>query len=149
NIRIEGDASGVTAAGLTVLGKAVVINQFTRVDNGPVANGNHIEVRAVSDRNGSLVATRILVQGASTQAFLQGPVTAADAAAGTLTIVGSAIASDGTTEWRASSTSTELPVTKAAFFGQINANVTVVKVKWAPFASVAAPIKEAEIELGK
>ena len=149
NIRIEGDASGVTAAGLTVLGKAVVINQFTRVDNGPVANGNHIEVRAVPDRNGSLVATRIVVQGASTQAFLQGPVTAADAAAGTLTIVGSAIASDGTTEWRASSTSTELPVTKAAFFGQINANVTVVKVKWAPFASVAAPIKEAEIELGK
>ena len=149
NIKIEADASGVTATSLTVLGKTAAINQFTRTDNGPVVNGSHVEVRAVPNRDGNLIATRIVVQSVSTKAFLQGPVTAADSTAGTLTILGSTIVSDGSTEWRVSSTSTELPVTKAAFFSQINANVTVVKVKWDPFTSVAAAIKEAEIEHGK
>ena len=149
NIRIEADASAVGATSLTVLGKSVAINQFTRIDNGPVADGSHVEVRAAADRDGNLIATRIVVQGASTRAFLQGPVTAADATAGTLTILGNAIVSDANTEWRASSTSSELAVTKAAFFAQVRVNATVVKVKWDPFTSVAAPINEAEIELGK
>lgn len=148
NIKIEGDASGVTATGLTVLGKAVAIDQFTRVDNGPVADTDHVEVRAVLDRNGNLIATRIVVRSASTKAFLQGPVTAANSAAGTLTILGTAIVSDGSTQWRASSTSTDLPVTQTVFFGQIIANVTVVKVKWDPFTSTSLAIKEAEIEIG-
>lgn len=147
NIKIEGDASLVSATGLTVLGKAVAINQFTQVDNG-LANGSHVEVRAVPDRNGNLIATRIVVRSASTKAFLQGPVTAANSAAGTLTILGTAIVSDGSTQWRASSTSTDLPVTQTVFFGQINANVTVVKVKWDPFTSTSLAIKEAEIEIG-
>jgi hypothetical protein len=42
NIKIEADASGVTATGLTVLGKTVAVNPFTRTDNGPVANGSHL-----------------------------------------------------------------------------------------------------------
>ena len=146
NVRIEADASAVTATSLTVLGKTIAINQFTRTDNGPVVNGSHVEVRAVSDRNGNFIATRIVVQGASTKAFLQGPVTSADSTAGTLNILGNAIVSDGNTEWRVSSTSTELPVSKAAFFAQVKTNVTVVKVKWDPFTGVTAPIKEAEIE---
>ena len=149
NLRIEADASAVTATGLTALGKTIAINQFTRIDNGPVVNGSHVEVRAVSDRNGNLIASRIVVQGASTKAFLQGPVTAADSAAGTLTILGNAVVSDGSTEWRLSSNSTELPVSKAAFFAQVRTNVTVVKVKWDPFTAVTAPIKEAEIETSK
>ena len=148
NIKIEGNASLVSATSLTVLGKTVAINQFTRIDNPPLANGSHVEVRAAPDRNGNLIATRIVVQGASTKAFLQGPVTAADSTVGTLTILGSVIVSDNSTEWRVSSTSTDLPVLKAAFFSQIRLNVTVVKVKWDPFTNTGAPIKEAEIEIG-
>jgi hypothetical protein len=148
NIKIEADASAVGGASLTVLGKPVAINQFTRIDNGPVANGSHVEVRALPDRDGNLIATRIVVQSASNKAFLQGPVTAANSTAGTLTIVGTAIVSDGSTEWRVSSTSTELPVTQAAFFAQVHTNVTVVKVRWDSFTNTSAPIKEAEIEIG-
>jgi hypothetical protein len=149
NIKIEADASGVTATGLTVLGKTVAVNPFTRIDNGPVANTDHVEVRAVRDRDGNLIATRIVKQSASSKAFLQGPVTAADSIAGTLTILGITVGSNISTEWRASSTSTEVPVSKAAFFSQINANVTAVKVRWDSFTGLAVPIKEAEIELGK
>jgi hypothetical protein len=148
NIKIEADTSAVSATSLTVLGKIVAINQFTRIDGGPVANNDHVEVRAILDRNSDLIATRIVVRSASTKAFLQGPVTAADSTLGTLTILGDAIVSDNSTEWRVSSTSTDIPVTKAAFFAQVHVNVTVVKVRWDAFTSVLLPIKEAEIEIG-
>lgn len=148
NIKIEGDASGVSASGLTMLGKSIGINQFTRVDNGPIANNSHVEVRANLDRNGNLIATRIIVKSASTKAFLQGPVTAADSAAGTLTILGSTLVSDSATQWRVSSTSTEAAVTKAAFYAQLKTN-SVVKVRWDSFTALTVPFKEAEIEIGK
>jgi hypothetical protein len=147
NIKIEADAAAVSGTSLTVLGKIVAINQFTRIDN-PFVSGDHVEVRAILDRNSSLIATRIVVKSASNKAFLQAPVTAANGTLGTLTILGDAIVSDGSTQWRASSTSTDMPVTQAAFFAQVQANVTVVKVRWDSFTNVSVPIKEAEIEIG-
>jgi len=149
NIKIEADASNVTATSLTVLGKSVGINPATRLDNGLPVNGNHVEVRAMLDRNGNLIATRIIVQSASTKAFLQGPLSAADSTAGTVTILGSTLVSDGATQWRVSSTSSEVAVTKAAFFAQLKTNISVVKVRWDSFTALTAPIKEAEIEIGK
>jgi hypothetical protein len=153
-IKIEADASAVTASGLTVLGKPVAINQLTRIDNGPVANGNHVEVRASLDRNGNLVASRVIVRSAApdaTIAFLQGPVTAADAAAatGNLTILGIPVTTAGA-QFRIS---TDQPASQATapadFFAQVKTNVTVVKVRWRPFTATTAAVDQAEIQLGK
>lgn len=146
NIKIEGIASNVTPTGLTVLGKSVAINQFTQ---HIFVNGDHVEVRALSDRNGNLIATRIGMVGNPGRAFLQGPISAADGTAGTLTLLGTSIVSDNTTVWRVSSTTTEAAVSKAEFFAQVRASVSVVKVKWDTFTATTAPIKEAEIEIGK
>ena len=148
NIRIEADATAVTATSLTVLGKTVAINTFTRIDNGPIAIGNHVEVRAIPDRDGNLIATRIRVRNADTRAFLQGPVSAVDSATGSLTILGNTISTSGA-QFRASFDSSEAAVASAAFFAQVKPNVTVVKVKWDPFTSITAAVKEAEIEVGK
>lgn len=149
NIKLEGDASAVSTSGLTLLGKTVAINQHTRLDNGAPIDGNHVEVRAKLDRDGNLIATRIKVLSASGNAFMQGPISAADSAAGTVSILGNTVVSDNATQWRVSSTLSEVPVTKAEFFAKLKANVTVVKVKWDAFVSTGAAIKEAEIELGK
>ena len=149
NIRIQATASGVTSTSLTVLGKSVAINQSTRVVNGPIANGDYVEVRASLDRDGNLIASRIIEKSASNQAFLQGPVTAADSAAGTITILGSVLATNSQTEYRISTDSTEAAVNAAAFFGSLTANVTVVKVRWDNFNLISDPVKQAEIELGK
>jgi len=149
NIRIQADASAVSATALTVLGKTVAINQWTRIDNGPLANGDYLEVRASLDRNGNLIASRIVKKSASNRAFLQGPVTAADSAAGTLTILGSVIATNGQTEFRVSSDLSELAVNAASFFALLSPNITVVKVRWDNFTDIALPVKQAEIELGK
>lgn len=150
NIKIEADALDVTAGGLTLLGKAVAVNALTRVDNGPVTDGSHVEVRAMPDRNGNLIATRIVVMSASTKVFLQGPISAFDGTAGTLTILGFPLVTDGNTQWRVSSSSSEeTAITRAEFFARLQANISVVKVKWDPFTALTAPVKEAEIELGK
>lgn len=150
NIKIEADASSVTPnTSLTVLGKVVAFDTLTtRIDNGPVLAGSHVEVRAMPDSIGGLIATRIVVLSPSSKAFVQGPVTAADSAAGTLTILGFPLVSDAATQWRVSSSSSEVAVSKTTFFAQLTAT-SVVKAKWDPFTAVGAPIKEAEIELGK
>jgi len=148
NIKIEAVASGVTASGLTILGKQVAINKFTRLDAG-IVDGNQVEVRATLDRNGNLIATRVVKRSnVDGKAFLQGPVTAFDAAAGTMTILGVPITTTGTA-FRTSTDSTELPSTKDVFFAKVKANVTVVKVRWDAFTATTAPVKEIEIELGK
>lgn len=149
NIRIEADASAVSATSLSLLGKTVSINLLTRFDNVQPVDGSHLEVRAITDRNGDLLATRIKVLSPSTTAFLQGPVTAQNSAAGTLTILGSTLVSDGNSEWRVSSSASEPALVKAAFYAQLKTNISVVKVKWEPFTLMTAPIKQAEIELGK
>lgn len=147
NIKIEADASNVTATGLTLLGKSIIINQFTV---GSAINGDHVEVRAMLDRDGNLVATRIVVKnGGSPKIILQGPVSAADSAAGTVTILGSTLVSDGATEWRTSSTVLDPVSSKTAFFAQLQTNITIVKVRWVNGSALTDPFKEAEIEVGK
>jgi hypothetical protein len=150
NIKIEADTSAVTATGLTVLNKTVAVDAFTRIDNGPLANGQHVEVRARLDRDGNLIASRIVIKSATadpTQAFLQGPISAFDATAGTMTILGVPITTTGA-QFRISTDQPAAQATDpATFFGQLKNNVTVVKVRWRP--ANAVNVDEAEIQLGK
>jgi hypothetical protein len=150
SIKIEGDVTAVSVDGTaTVLGKNIAANQFTRFDTGIPLVGDHVEVRAVLDRNGDILATRVRVLPASTKAFLQGTVTDFNAVAGTMIILGTSIVSDAGTQWRTSSTASDAAVTQTEFFAKLTTNVTIVKVKWDPFVGAAVPIKEAEIEIGK
>jgi len=149
SIKMEANASAVSATSLTLLGKTVAINQLTRIDNGPIADGDHLEVRASLDRDGNLIASRIVKKSASSQAFLQGPITASDSAAGTITILGNVILTNGQTEFRISTDSSEAAVTAATFFARLSPNITIVKVRWDNFTDIALAVKQAEIELGK
>lgn len=148
SIQIEGDASAVTPAGLTVLGQTIITNQFTRGDTALLANGDHVRVRAKADRNGNLIATRIKIQSPSPRASLQGPISAADSSLGTLTILGTTLASDNSTEWRLNTKPGDMPVSQADFFAQLIVDASVVKVRWDTFTTLTAPISEAEIEDG-
>ena len=130
NIKIEADVTAFTAGtSLTVLGKTVAINQYTRIDNGPIAVGSHVEVRAMPDRDGGLIATRIVVRNADVRAFLQAPVTAASATAGTMTILGTAITTDAQTLFRVSFDASDAAATASTFFGQVKPKVTAGKVR--------------------
>lgn len=152
NIRIEGNASNITATSLQVLGKTIVINPapMTRQDlinNAPVANGDHVEVRAQLGSDGAtLVASRIRVRNPDTRAFIQGPVTVTS---GSMSILGLPITTNAQTEFRASFDSSELAVAQSAFLDQLKSGVTVVKVRWDTFTFTNAVVNQAEIQLGK
>lgn len=151
NIKIEGDITFTPgSSSLTVLNKTVVINPdpMTRIDNGPLANGQHVEVRAFLGSDGTtLVASRIRVRNPDTRAFLQGPVTVTN---GSMSILGIPITTNAqTTEFRVSFDSSEVAVNSATFFAQLKSGVTVVKVRWRPFISTSVAVEQAEIQVGK
>jgi hypothetical protein len=147
-IKLEGDVTGFLG-GLDLLGLTVGLDPFTRIDTPIDLNLNkHVQVTAILDRSGALKATRIVVLPGSSKAVFQGPVSALDASAGTLTIQGQTLVSNGATQWRASSTASEAAVTKAAFFAQVLPKATVVKVRWTHFGLLTDPVTEAEIQLG-
>lgn len=148
NIKIEGNATNVSETGLTILGQQVRISTATRLDAGVrPAEGSHVEARVTRDRNGDLVATRIKPLSPSTRAFLQGPVTVTG---GSMSIIGIPIVTGSLTKFQLSSDSSEeTTVTPVAFFARLTSNVTVVKVRWDDFSSLALAVDEAEIELGK
>ncbi|GFO67002.1 hypothetical protein GMLC_05810 [Geomonas limicola] len=148
NIKIEADLSALSSTSFSVAGKTVTLNEFTRIDGGPLANGQHVEVRAIADRDGNLVARRVIVKGASSQTFIQGPVSAKDATAGTLSILGLTVSTNSGTEFRISSTSADQAVTKSAFFAQVTAGVTIVKARWNS-SDTSAAAQQVEIEQGK
>ena len=146
NIRIEGVAT-VTASGLTLLGKSITISKFTTRQDLFIS-GDQVEVRAMLDRDGNLVATRVIKRSnVDGKAFLQGPVSVD--AAGAVSILGTTIVTDAATQFRVSTDSTEAAVTKDAFIAKAKIKGTVVKVRWDNFTAVTVPVKEAEIELGK
>ncbi len=149
SIKLEADASAVSATSLTLLGLPIAINGFTRIDNGPIANGNHVEVRATLDRDGHLLATRVIKQSASTKAFIQGPVTAKDSAGGTLTLLGLVVGTNSRTEFRKRTDSLGTPVDAATFFAQVTPNATIIKARWDAFSGTTNPVEQVEIQLGK
>jgi uncharacterized protein DUF5666 len=161
NIKIEADVTAFTAgSSLTVLGMPIAINQFTRPDASLTGVGQHVEVRAYLDRDGKLVASRVVVKNADVRTFLQGPVSVKDDVTGTLTILGVPISgipvtppgvsvtTNALTQFRVS---TDAPVDQlvnaADFFAQVKSGVTVVKVRWATAAAIT--VEQAEIQLGK
>ena len=148
DIKIEGDVTSFVG-GLDVLGLTVGLDAFTRIDTPiDLTLNKHVLVSSVLDRNGALKATRVVVLPLSSKASYQGPVSAADATAGTLTILGRTFSSNSATQWRASSTASEVATTKAAFFAQVIPKATVVKVRWNHFGLITDPATEAEIQLG-
>lgn len=153
NIKIEATVGTVVASSFTLLEKIVNVNEFTDFRNvagvSGLAAGNRVEIRARLDRDGNLLATRVTLEGPdnNNRAFLQGPVTAKNAAAGTLTILGITVTINTSSElFKDDSSILANKILLADFFGLIVEKRTVVKVRWDDFTSTSVPIKEAEIE---
>jgi len=71
---LTGVVSDVTATSLTLNGATVKIDAGTRIENGPLANGQHVEVKAALVA-GELIAREIEVQIAGAQAVIYGSIT--------------------------------------------------------------------------
>ncbi|HET9553839.1 MAG TPA: DUF5666 domain-containing protein [Anaeromyxobacteraceae bacterium] len=163
NVRLVGRVAGLAVAGasaatFTVNGVAVAGDAVTDWRTAPasLAAGDWVEVRGRPASAGAgIVATRVEVQSpGNARPAVQGVVSAFDAAAGTVTILGETIGSDASTELQGErdASGVEPVLARADFFAALTAGLTVVKVTgpdgadWTAGASGAARSMELEGE---
>jgi hypothetical protein len=119
-VEIEALVTDAFAGGFFVLGREIALDDATEVEDGPVASGNFVEVRAVDDGMGGLTATRVKVQpgSAADRVRVEGRVEAVPSSEPprTLTIAGIAIRTDDGTDCRDAA---EQPMDCSDFFAQV------------------------------
>jgi len=154
NLRIKAQVTAVDSGGstLTILGKNVSLpsNLVIRENGNLLATsalvGRFVDLRGRVAADGlTLSATRVDVKNNDPgDAELRGPVSAISAVDNTLAIAGITVSTAGA-EFKGSAPD-HGSITAAGFFGSIVPNVTVVKVRWRPFVSTAAPASDVELE---
>jgi hypothetical protein len=150
DLAVAADGTGT----FTVNGVLVRVDALTDQRDGGLVAGELVELRGYLGRDGaSLVVTRVERRD-DDRPIIQGVVTAADAAAGTITILGKTIAtgsveSGGFHDFDPSSGVDGPSISKEAFFAAITVGETVVKGRGRDAAAFADPVltaKEVELE---
>lgn len=146
-VRLQGPAKDVVVDGsvtsFTVMGIPVTMDAFTddRLP-GALAADMLVELRGMPGRDGaSVIATRIEDTN-DDRLILTGVVTAADAAAGSVQILGITGASTGGTEYHPHNSETNIG--RDAFFAQVTAGQSVVKVRGADATAISGTTLTAE-----
>jgi hypothetical protein len=152
NVRLQGDIVGFDATDpahptFRVNGLTVRLDAFTEVeeDSGdPVdlaTRTGPVEVRGYPHRGGTdVVATRVRAES-DERVIVQGPVSASDGTAGTLTILGVIVRIGAGTELRDVH---DAPMSRDAFFAAVGAGPTVVKARGEGPAALSGGVLDAE-----
>ncbi len=98
-IHIEGVISNVSATGFTLNGTEIRIDADTVIKNGPLANGQRVEVKAQLVGT-DIVAREVEVQIPGATAMLMGPLSGLDTVAKTFVVQGQTVAYSSSTEFR-------------------------------------------------
>lgn len=143
-VRLEAEATAASAGGLTLVGVAVALDDLTKKDPADLvpAVGTRYEVRGYQDSAGSVLAEEIRERGGGGAEIIQGPVSAFDATAGSVTILG--ITGDLGGAGVVFKSTAEQVITREQFFAALKVG-TVVKVK-GMYASGTIAGEEAELE---
>jgi hypothetical protein len=155
NVRLQGAVSNVNATSaregtFQVLGILVRTDPWTEwkgsgggsLDLSSIGAGP-VEVRGTPAADGSIAATRVEATN-DDRLILQGPVSARSASAGTLSILGLTVQTNGRTEYRDAS---EAATTAAAFYAAVTEGRTVVKARSRdPLSGSTLTAEQVEIE---
>jgi len=154
NLRISALVTAVNPDGsaLTILGKSVTLPSKLDIrEKGNVLAttalaGRFVDLRGRLGADGlGITATRIDVKNNDAgEAILRAPVSAASAADNTLTAAGILVNTAGS-EFKGNDAPHSITAA-ARFFDSIVPNVTVVRVRWRPFTTTAAPASDVELE---
>jgi hypothetical protein len=127
-VYLSGTISNVSATGFTLNGATVKINAGTEIENGPLANGQRVEVVATLS-NGELTARKVEVQVAGATASLRGPVAELDTTAKTFTVNGQKV-DYATASFRGGAATDLANGKQVRVFGAINAGVVKASQVW-------------------
>ncbi len=125
--------------GLTVFTNANTQFLFGSADQIQV--GTRLEVEGTINSSGTLVATKVKFE--DNDARVRGPVTAFDSVAGTVTVLGLTLNTNGQTEFEGLN---DQIISSATFFNSLTVGLTVVQGQWDPFNDITDPVKELELE---
>lgn len=158
NAGLEGDVTEINASAGTVLlfGKTVTVTATTEFkDSGParlaslsltnLAVSDHVEVAGYVDSGKGFIATRLERLEPSSQAVIQGVVTAKAGDLSSLSILDITVPTDAGAKYKDRSGAS---MSAAQFFSALTVDATVVKAQWDTFTSLAAPADEFELESG-
>jgi hypothetical protein len=151
-IEIEALVSAVGENSITLLGSVVVktnaLTTFKDVQAGQIAVGNALKISA-QQSGADVVATRVELEDEIDESVLRAPVSAKNADAQTLTLLGITVqtGTQAPLETEFKSEIDEDVNDQASFFNAVTAGQTVVKVKGAFSAPSTINADEAEIEL--
>jgi hypothetical protein len=143
-VRITAPIESYTGTSLRLLGVVVQLPSWLRNDVGALSSGLVVEVRGTPTADGlGVVASRIGAGsgGNVDRVFLRAVVTAADATAGTLKVLGFTVSAGGASLKVSSAdgtSSTDVSLTPAAFWSAVDPGRTVVKVRARSAADVNA-----------
>jgi hypothetical protein len=150
SIRIEGDVSGIDAANrrLTALNVTFAVRDETELEDKSAADvdpvafadigiGDRIEMRGFLDGN-NVIASELEREDSQSDARLRGRVTAKDAAASTVTILGVTVTGNDATQYGGASG-------QAAFFNAVQVG-DFVDADWDVFSSTNVPADELSLE---
>ncbi len=153
-VRAEGNVSAVdvTAETIEVLGVTFSIRDNTEIEDDSAAGqepfgladfviGDEVEMRGFIDGT-AVVAVELEKKDLEERAELRGPVTAEDAGAETLAILGVAIATSSSTEYEDQN---DVPITAAEFFDAVALGV-FVEARWDVFADTDQPVDQLSLE---
>ena len=146
-VDIEAPVQAVdTDAGtIELLGIVVKTDAWTEFDDfsglGDLVAGDFVEVEGHAVPGGGIVAREIEREEDDDRIELKGPVSAFDADAGTLTLLGRTVVTDGATVYD--------DTTRSGFFGNLVPHASVVELEWsvAGFGDLGTtPVEKAELE---
>jgi len=107
-----------------------------------ISAGDYLEIKGFIGANGEFIASELEREDSDENVEIRGPVSAKDSVAGTVTILGVTVNTNGS---QFEGVNDEL-LTASQFYDAIVEGLTVVKGKWKPFSDISLPAKEVSLE---
>jgi hypothetical protein len=150
SVRIEGEveATAIAPQRLTVLGVTYVVRPETDLEDdsdadldplafGDIGIGDRVEMHGFLEGS-SVIASEVCREDAEADALLRGRVTAKNAGAGELTVLGVTVTAGPDTQYEGAGS-------RAEFFAAVQVG-DFVSAQWESFASTATPVDELSLE---
>lgn len=115
-------------------------NAFSFAD---IQVNDYLEIRGFIGTNSALIATELEREDPDQDARIRGPVSAFDAVAGTVTILGITLNTNAQTQFEGLN---DQVIAASTFFNSLTAGLTIVQGQWDPFNNITDPVKELELE---
>ena len=130
----------VTVTNQTSLEDDTSNNPFSFAD---ILVGNYLEIRGFIGSNAAFIATEIERDNPDQDARIRGVVSAFDATARTVTVLGQTLNTNGQTTYEGLN---DQVIGSAAFFNSLTPGLTIVQGQWDPFNNITGPVEELELE---